>query len=102
MVDAIEIIINNGALVQTSALIAYKQKVCYLNEKKYEVDDSFLEEFVRILSQWKNEYGTKSGIDVEEFKVTVYSGKREDVFHGKGIFPDNYSRIKELLGGLNG
>lgn len=101
MVDAIEIIINNGAIPQVSAFIYYKEKVCYLNDKKYSVDDEFLNEFTRIISGWKNEYGTKEGIDVEEFTITVHHNGKEYVYHGKGVFPKYYSRIKELLGDLN-
>ena len=102
MIDAIEIIISNGILNQYSALISYSNKVCYLNDKKYLVDDSFLNSIKDIISGWKQEYGTSNGIDIEEFTVTVYSNKKKYTYHGKGKFPNNYSQLKELLGGLNG
>ena len=38
---------------------------------------------------------------MEEFTIIVYSNKKKTKYHGKGKYPDNYSRIKELLGELN-
>lgn len=101
MIDAIEINIKTGMLSQTNALIHYPNKVCYLNNKKYSVDDKFLDEIVSIITYWDNEYGIGKGIDMEEFTITVYSNKKKTKYHGKGKYPDNYSRIKELLGELN-
>ena len=102
MIDAIEIIIQNGFHNQISAYIVYKNKVCYLNDKKYEVTDEFLNEVKSIIFTWKNEYGYTNNIDEEEFQVKVIASKQEDIYHGKGNYPNNYGRLKELLGGLNG
>lgn len=41
MIDTIEINISNGILSQVSALIVYQDKICYINDKKYSVDDFF-------------------------------------------------------------
>ena len=101
MIDAIEINIKNGMINQTNALINYLDKVCYLDNKKYTVDDKFLDEIVRIITYWDNEYGVGKGIDIEEFTITVYSNKKKTKYHGKGKYPDNYFRIKQLLGELN-
>ncbi len=101
MIDAIEINIKNGIFSQMNALIYFPEKVCYLNNKKYNVDDKFLDEIVNIILYWDNEYGTSKGIDMEEFTIIVYSNKKKTKYHGKGKYPDNYSRIKELLGELN-
>ena len=101
MIDAIEINIKNGIFSQINALIYYPKKVCYLNNKKYNVDDKFLDEIVNTILYWDNEYGIGKGIDMEEFTIIVYSNKKKTKYHGKGKYPDNYSRIKELLGELN-
>ena len=55
----------------------------------------------KVILYWDNEYGTGKGIDMEEFTIIVYSNKKKTKYHGKGKYPDNYSRIKELLGELN-
>ena len=102
MIDMIEINISNGILPQVSALVVYQDKVCYINDKKYSVDDLFLKQLKDILYTFKNEYGTSQGIDVEEFTINVHSKDKIDVYHGKGKFPINYMELKKLLGDING
>lgn len=102
MIDAIEIIISNGILPQISAYVVYRDKICYINDKKYSVDDLFLKKLKDILYTFKNEYGISQQIDVEEFTIKVYSQGVEDVYHGKGVFPANYAIFKKLLGDVYG
>ena len=102
MIKAIEIIINNGMANEKNYLISYTNKVCYLNEKKHEVSDDFLNNIKNIILYWKKEYGTSNIIDAEEFTISVYSKDGVDTFHGKGVYPDNYGLLKEMLGELNG
>lgn len=101
MIDAVEIVISSGSMNQFSAFISYLKKVCFLNKKKHEVDDAFLDEITNTIASWEEEYGTKPGIDVEEFLITVYSQNKKYNYHGKGVFPKNYTRLKEILGELN-
>ena len=98
MIDTIEINISNGILPQLSAYVVYQDKVCYINNKKYLVDDLFLKQLKDILYTFKNEYGTSQQIDAEEFIIKVSSSGREDIYHGKGVFPVNYHEFKKLLG----
>ena len=57
MIDAIEIIISNGILPQISAYVVYQDKICYINDKKYSVDDLFLKQLKDIIYTFKHEYG---------------------------------------------
>lgn len=102
MIDMIEINISNGVISQVSSLIVFQDKVCYINDKKYLVDDLFLKQIKDILYTFKNEYGSSQQIDAEEFTIKVYSQGQEDVYHGKGIFPANYVVFKRLLGDVYG
>lgn len=102
MIDTIEINISNGILSQVSVLIVYQDKICYINDKKYSVDDFFLKQLKDVLYTFKNEYGSSQQIDAEEFTIKVYSQGVEDVYHGKGVFPVNYFEFKRLLGDING
>ena len=102
MIDMIEINISNGVISQVSSLIVFQDKVCYINDKKYLVDDLFLKQIKDILYTFKNEYGSSQQIDAEEFTIKVYSQGQEDVYHGKGIFPTNYVVFKRLLGDVYG
>ena len=101
MIETIEIMIQNGPKEVLYALIVYQRNICYLNRKKYTVTNEFLEEVVRTIRLWKNEYGTSNKIDSEEFRVIVKTKEKEEHFHGKGIFPDNYEHLKEMLGDIH-
>ena len=101
MVESIEIIIQNGLRELTHALVTYQDKICYMNNNKYIVNDDFLDGLVRTIRLWKNEYGSSKIVDSEEFTIIVRTKEGEESFHGKGIFPSNYNSLKELLGGIH-
>lgn len=56
MNDLIEIIIHNGIFTQINAIIILEYNICYLNNKKYEVNDEFLEKIKSIILPWKREF----------------------------------------------
>ena len=101
MIQTIEIIVRNGLRQTLSALIVYDKNICYMDNRKYEVSDAFMEEIIQTICLWKPEYGFDGNIDSEEFLVTVKSTDGKESFHGKGIFPYNYPTLKELLGDLD-
>lgn len=102
MIKAIEIIINSGVNIEKNYLISYTNKACYIDDKKYDLTDEYLDNLKNTILYWKKEYGTKNIIDVEEFTINVYSDKGTDTYHGKGIYPNNYELLKEMLGDFNG
>ena len=93
MIKAIEIIINSGVNIEKNYLISYTNKACYIDDKKYDLTDEYLDNLKNTILYWKKEYGTKNIIDIEEFTET---------YHGKGIYPNNYELLKEMLGDFNG
>ena len=101
MIETIEIMIQSSPAESFYTLIVYPRNICYQNNKKHTVSDEYLQEIVRTIRLWKNEYGTSKTMDSEEFKVIVKTKEKEETFHGKGIFPDNYEHLKELLGDLH-
>ena len=100
MIKTIEIIIKNGMFEKIRCFIVWERDICYFNEKKIEIEKEWEERLLRTIRLWKKEYGEKSGMDQEEFKITIVSGE-EEVIHGKGVFPNNYQELMELLGELN-
>jgi len=100
MIEIIEIFIQNAGQKKVECLIIYDKKNCYLNEKKYKIDDQFINRLENILLTWKNEYGYSNKIDTEEFIIKIKTTNSVDKIHGKGIFPDNYNQLLELLGEL--
>lgn len=101
MIETIEIMIHNDPIESLYSLIVFPRNICYKDNKKYTVTDQFLKEIIRTIRLWKNEYGTSKTIDSEEFTIVVKTKEKEEKFHGKGIFPDNYEHLKELLGDLH-
>ena len=97
MIQRIEIIIRSGLNITTNALILPTKNICYLNDKKYQVTESFLNELLNTIHLWNHEYGYDDGIDTEEFEVIVKTTDGKDTFHGKGYYPHNYAYLKELL-----
>ena len=97
MIDAIEIKINSGSYNRINALIDYNNKKCYMNNKTYKVDNTFLEELKKILYTFKKEYGSINAIDIEEFEIIVTNKNHKDRYHGKGIYPNNYKDLINLL-----
>ena len=102
MIQTIEMIVRNGLTQPIKALIVYDKNLCYLNDTKYEVSDSWMEDVIQTICLWQPEYGFDGNIDSEEFLVTVTSTDGKESFHGKGVFPYNYQTLKELLGDLDG
>ena len=102
MIQTIEINIKSGSKELVSAIILYPKNICYKNNQKYHITKDFLEDIVRTIRLWKNEYGSDNKLDSEEFNIVVKTKDNEEKFHGKGIFPENYRSIKELLGDLHG
>lgn len=102
MINLIEIIITSGILNKYNLLIIPNKNTCYLNEKKYPISNAKINEILKIISLWKNEYGTKQGIDLEEFTINVTTENKVDKIHGKGIYPSNYKLLLDIIGEING
>lgn len=101
MIQTIEIMIGNSLQQTFNVLIVYSKNICYINNKKYQATDAFIEELIQTICLWKNEYGSDENIDSEEFLIKVKSTNGIETFHGKGIFPHNYEVLKELLGDID-
>lgn len=99
MIKTIEININNGIMTEINALVVVEKNICYLNNKKYSVTNDFIERLKNIILLWENEYGNNRKIE-EEFRIIITTNKKIETYHGKGIFPNNYQSLKELLGEL--
>ena len=102
MIERIEILIINCSNNDIKAEINYHNKTCIINDEKYSTTDKFLNELKELMYGWKNEYGNSNEIDREEFFINVISKNDTTTYHGKGNYPVNYSRLRELLGEIYG
>ena len=96
MIELIEININNPFNNDLITIDYYNKKVT-INNQSYNVKPGYLNYIIHTLTYWKNEYGTKKGIDIEEFTIKVYdSNKKITTFHGQGVYPSNYQEFKTI------
>ncbi len=97
MVDSIEMLISRGGFDIYKILIVPKLNVCYMNNKKLNIDNDKINHILRLLASWKYEYGISNVLDAEEFTITVCSNKKT-TYHGKGVFPDSYDELLRIIG----
>lgn len=102
MIKTIEILVTEGILNKYNLLIIPIQNICFLNEKKYSISKEKINNIIKIISLWSKEYGTKSGIDLQEFQITITTSQEIDKIHGKGIYPNNYKQLLDIIGDING
>lgn len=69
-----------------------------VNESKRMILRSQIEDLIRIIRSWKNEYYSDNSLDREEFTIKIVTDKGEEVLHGKGSYPENYGLFKDWLG----
>ena len=98
MINLIEVSITAGILNKYNLMIIPNENICYLNNKKYSIEKEIIDRILALISLWEIEYGTKDGIDLEEFTTT----DSVDKIHGKGIYPNNYKRLLDIIGEING
>ena len=98
MIETIEIRIHNGIREIINATLEFRENTLEIGKKKIPITEAWKKEIIQTIYLWKEEYGTDNNIDSEEFLVIVRTEEGEKTFHGKGIFPTNYDKLKELLG----
>lgn len=102
MIELIEIIISNGALNKYNLIIIPEKEICFLNSEKYSFNKEKINDILNILSLWKKEYGIKEGLDLEEFTITIKTKTNIKKIHGKGVYPNNYKQLLDIISKING
>ena len=101
MIDKVEIIIGDGISTQETIYINNIIKKAYINGEVKKIPENYADRLIEIVKYWKNEYGTSEGLEKVEFKLSIYGDNIEETYHGKGMFPNNYDELIELLGELH-
>ncbi len=94
MIDEITIKITKD-LEDKLYLINYKEQTISINNTVKRISEEDLSEIMNYLVLMNKEYGNDNTIDREEFTITV---NKEIISHGKGIYPEEYLNIKNILG----
>ena len=98
MINTIEIIIQSGTINNYHFVIKYNELKAYADGKSFELTKEFLDELIRTMRFWKNEYGNDTKLDNEEFTIIITTNNNIERIHGKGYYPVNYSHLIEMLG----
>lgn len=102
MIEKIEIIINYGLFKCDEIEIDCINKKIIQNKKEKEIKEKEISELIKLISSWDKEYNSSNEIDSEEFYIRLLGNNIEENYHGKGVFPTNYSYFKEIIGEING
>lgn len=96
--NSIEIIINGIGNNVEAIIDVNNLQIIFNGQKKYISKDD-IDEFIRIIRTWKNDYGSmNTNIDCERFYIRINMDNRSDVIKGSGNYPENYLIFKEWLG----
>ena len=98
MVDGIEIIIKEGIKEIINSFIYPKNNSIYINDKKYNIEDEKIREILNILALWDNDNYFDKKIDLQEYKIKVYSNNEITEYVGKSKYPETYKRLKDIIG----
>ena len=101
MIDKVEIIINEGSAKKELIMINNHSKKAFVNGKIKDISNDYVKKIVGIIKYWKREYGSSNQFEPIEYTITLYEGNIAEKHHGKGIFPNNYEELIELLGELH-
>lgn len=92
---SIEIIIG-GLDGEKKILIECNKKRIIVNEKIDFISQEKIDELIRIIRTWKNQY-VGSLIDGDSFFIRINMESGSEVIEGRGKYPDNYLNFKEWV-----
>lgn len=91
-IDKIEVSENDISFV-----IYPNDNIVVIKGKKYNIDTEIIEEFIRTIRLWKNEYYDSSYKDGNKFEVAVYSNNKKTLIIGNRNVPDNYDSFSRIV-----
>ena len=97
--NSIEIFINN-LCSEMYLYIDTNKKIVRVNNCEKPIDKEEINNLIRIIRNWDNEYKSDKIIDGEQFIIKLNTSKGTEVIKGKGDYPKNYHAFKDLVGRL--
>lgn len=98
--NSIQIIIDNK-LENTDIYIDVVKETIRINNKEQKITEEQIDDLIRIIRTWKNEYSSKNIIDAESFFIKIDIKDGTEIIKGNGEYPNNYMSLKEWLSGFN-
>ncbi len=99
MITKIRVLIIDNAY-QKEYIIDPKGNTLTKNDVIKQINPETINDIIKMISAWKQEYKSDKIIDGEEFYIEVITDRNTTTLHGKGSYPNNYADFKSLLGEL--
>lgn len=93
---SIEILVKSVGIEQKIMIDCVKKQIIIDNRMDL-IKQEKIEELLRIIRLWKNEYSGLNVVDGESFLIRINTGNMIEIIQGKGNYPDNYNDFKEWI-----
>lgn len=98
--NSIEIVIDNKTL-KTEIYIDNVKQTIIINNKEKEISKEKIEDLIRIIRTWKNNYHNQNVVDAESFFIKINLNSETEIIKGNGSYPENYILFKEWISDFN-
>ena len=98
--NSIEIIIDNK-ISNIDIYINVIKETIIVNNQEQKITEEQIDDLIRIIRTWKNEYSNPNIIDAESFFIKINTTDGTEIIKGSGEYPDNYILLKEWISGFN-
>lgn len=73
-----------------------------INNNYYKIKDiEKIKNILRIIRTWKTSYYSNKILDGEEYMINIVTKDSNTFYQGKGVFPKNYLKLKQIVGDIN-
>ena len=97
--NSINILIENITITTDIYIDVLNQTITLNNEEKI-ITQTQIDDLIRIIRTWKNEYTNPTIIDSESFLIKINTDEDTEIIKGRGSYPDNYNLLKEWIRGF--
>lgn len=87
----------NSRLSNIEIYIDILKQTIIINDKEKRITENQIDNLIRIIRNWKNEYSNEILIDNESFFIKINNNNGYEVIKGIGEYPNNYISLKEWI-----
>lgn len=80
--------------------IDISKKIITINNKEKQITIEKIDDLIRIIRTWNNEYINPKIIDAESFLIKINTDEGIEIIKGHGDYPNNYNLLKEWISDL--
>ena len=98
--NSIQIIIDNK-ISNIDIYIDVLKETIIVNNQEQKITEEQIDDLIRIIRTWKNEYSNPNIIDAESFFIKIDTKDGIEIIKGSGEYPKDYILLKEWISGFN-